>query len=323
MDRRQFIHVITGTFGAISMMQPQLAYARAGNPKVYLFGMFLIDNSSMPIRVQVPQLDGMDQHRAFMAASKATIQALGGQAIVVNQQTGLHLIHRDYTLAKFPTAMPLQQTAVSFSGGTGQTVVQQQLLDHLPSLSALNSQAGGQQRSVTMPPGSFDIALSGGQLRLPATPSTSPGSDPAVRWQIVVNGANAGSPMALTDMCVFESSGPTLTITMGTHTVSLNSDEAVWVFNLPLLKAVDKTPKEIEHIAEWAQLLNPAMGSGTLKATTSFPLVHASSNGQFNHPNLTLGGVRQSANAYFAKMHPGAVAAGVPPDSDLCMQFRS
>lgn len=321
MDRRQFIHIIT-SIGAVSMVQPRLSYAQAGNPKVYLFGMFLIDNSSAAIRVRVPQLDGMDQHRAFMAASNATIKTFGGPVIAVNQQTGLHLMHTDYAVTQFPAAMPLGQSAASLSGGAGPTIVQQSLLDRLPSLSALSAQAGGPQRAVTMPSGSFDIALSGGQLRLPARPSTSPGSDSAVRWQIAVNGANAGSPMALTDMSVFESSARTLTIAIGGNSVSLNGAETVWIFNLPLLKAVDKTPKEIEHIAESAQLLSPPLGTGTLKATTTFSLVHGSS-GPFNHPNLTLPGVRQSASAYFAKMHPGAVASGFPPDTDICMQFRS
>ncbi|MBY0493258.1 MAG: hypothetical protein K2Y23_03485 [Cyanobacteria bacterium] len=321
MDRRHFIRFVSAAIGAASIARPRGVTAQAGNPKVYFFGMFLIDNIGAPT-IRVPQLDGMEQHRSFMAASDATISALGGTVITLNQQNGLQLIHRDFTLARFPKAMPLQQ-GLSLSGGAGPVLVQQTLLDRLPSLSVLSARAGGGQRTVAMPPGSLDIALSNGQLRLPQTPSRSAGADPAVSWQIAVNGVNAGSPMPLTDLCVFESAGPALTVTIGGKNATLNASEDIWIFNIPLVKGVDKTPKEIEHIAEWALLLNPPLAAGTLKATTTFPLVLVNSGAPFNHPNLSLPGVRARALAYFAKMNPTVSSAGIPPDSDLCMQFRS
>jgi hypothetical protein len=324
MDRRHFIRFITGTISAATIARARRVSAQSHNPKVYLFGMILIDNSG-PLKARVPRLDAMYQHRAFIAASDATIKALGGTSVPLNQQSGLHHIHSDYTLARFPMARPLDPvTTISLSGGAGAAVAQQALLDRLPSLAALSARAGGPQRAVNMPTGSFDIALSGGQLRPPGKPGASPGADPAVRWQIAVNGSNVGTPMVLTDMSVFESAEPTLRITVDGNSVVLTAGDIAWIFNLPLLQDVDTTPREIEHIAEWTALLNPRMGAGTLKASTSFPLVRAAGGGgQFNHPNLSLRGAKQSALTYFQKTHQKVVAAGFPPECDLCLQCQS
>ena len=322
MNRRLFLRALTTSMGAAWIGTPRAAYAQPpGNPKVNFFGMMLISDAGGQVMVRVPRLDGMDQHRAFITAPAASIATWGGPHVTAGG-AGLQLLHRDYSTQECPDAMCLDQHVFTVSGGTAPAVVQQSLLQRLPSLSALGTQAGGASRALAMPKGSFDIALSGGQLRPPMRASTSPGSDPAVTWQITVNGASVGGPMRLTDLSVFESDTPTLALTIGGKTVTLSPGQTIWVFNLPMFKAEDKTPREIEHIAEWTLLLNPAPASAVFKATTTFPIVFSPSRSQFSHPCLTRPGVRAAALAYFQARHPGFVAKAIPPDSDVCMQFR-
>jgi hypothetical protein len=135
-------------------------------------------------------------------------------------------------------------------------------------------------------------------------------------------------------MCVFESDGPNLALTIAGRSTILNPGDIVWIFNLPLLQVGDSTPNEIEHISEWTQFVDPPLSFGTLSATTNSVLVPAAVGGRFEHPCLSLPGARKAAEDYHRKIHlnqhvggcegdEGAVAAGIPPDCDLCMQFRS
>ncbi len=316
MNRREFLWTIGAAAGSGLVASSALAQP-PGNPKVYLFGMIVIDDSN-GLAAIFPQVNAMAQHRSFLAASDQAIAALKGTPVDM-RASGLSRVHPDFSYARWPSACCLSGNSFTLGAGTGS--VQQSLQECLPRLTKLGSDVGITRRlTASLPSGSFTLKLGDGTLRLPMTRSTSLGTDPSVKWQFWNGGTALGAPMNLTDMAVFESAKPTLDISGNGGTLSMGPGDVIWFFNLPLTAPADNDAMTIEHASDPFTLLTPNYPVKDLTAKTLTKLTFpATGKTPLVHPCATTASAKSAAKQYAMSMHPGVVhMLYAPPDSDPC-----
>lgn len=317
MNRRKFLWTVAGAAAGAGLL-PRSVGAQAGNPKVFLFGMIVIDDAN-GLAAVFPQIAGMAPHQAFLAASGAQIKALKGTAVSL-AKSGIEQVHRDF-LATVPSPWAWCLNNQPLTVGTGPASIQQGLRDRLPSLSKLGSEPTirRQVAATSLPPGSFALTLGGGTLRLPKQRSTSIGTDPSVLWQFRNGSTPLGQPMSLTDLAVFESATPRLEISgHNGGTLALGPGDVVWFFNLPINPGKDTTATQIEHAAVAFSLLTPALTSNSVTATTTSNLRFPGTGKQFAHPCASTppAPVRTPPHATGGSGRVSIFYA--PPDSDPC-----
>lgn len=312
MNRRKFMWTMATVTAGAGLFSREVG-AQAGNPKVNLFGMIVIDDTS-GLSAVFPQVAGMAPHRAFLAAPTAQIQALKGTPVSI-VKSGIEQVHRDFRTARFPSAWCIANQP--FSIGSGSASLHADLRKRLPSLSNLGSEPSIQRKlTASLPPGSFTLTLGGGTLRLPVQRSTSVGTDPNVLWQFYNGATTLGQPMSLTDMAVFESATPTLDISANGGTLTMKQGDVLWFFNLPLYREDDLDPMTIEHAAVPFSLLSPSLAKNDVTAKTKTKLVFPGANIPFTHP--CIGGMKPPAAMTPGKKGGKVRIAYLPPDSDPC-----
>lgn len=318
MNRRKFLWTVAGAAAGAGVF-PRSLGAQAGNPKLFLFGMIVIDDSN-GLGAVFPQITGMAPHSAFLAASAQQIQSLKGTAVNL-AKSGIEQVHQDF-LKTVPGPWGWCLTSQPLTIGSGATSIQRSLRDRLPSLSKLGSRGTIRRQMLAMsalPTGSFALTLGGGTLRLPMQRSTSVGTDASVQWQFMDGPTPLGQPMSLTDMAVFESSTPRLDISGNNGgALSMGPGDVVWFFNLPINPGKDITATTIEHAAAPFSLLTPPLATTNITARTTSNLRFPGTGKQLVHPcaSTPTTPVRSLPHTAIA---PGRVRMFyAPPDSDPC-----
>jgi len=297
MNRRQFVKAVS----AITALR-SIAVHAAGNPKVVFFGMSVVRSGANPLSIVLPATHG---HAAFMVASPAVIQALGGTPVSI-AKSGLDEAHQDLKGALTAWCM----SGISLAVGSGNASVDARLASRLPSVTKMaqtfNAATAYAFRPTSLPPATCSASLGGGTLREPSVPSRCAATHKGVDWTFFAGPSKTqiAGPINVTDIAVFESASPTLRISVGDRAHTLNADESIWIVNMPISNPPDTTPQVIEDAHDWMSLVTPTFSTTTVTAETKQPVTRLKGSKPFVHPCAV--GKSQVSISY------------IPPDTDPC-----
>jgi hypothetical protein len=325
MDRRRFISATAlSTLGLLLKDSP--LRAQAARPKVYLFGMAVIQKLGLSFK-PVAQLVSLDKHATFAVGDTNQLTALGWSSMP-SKDFGLHQLHKDLPgkLASVAcvTTENNQEIELNGKGATTLSDAAQACLPDIVKLAKVWNPGG---HALSLPKGTVTVKMDGGLLRLPYVASRNAGTR-GIRWRFATGEQGAadykeiGDVYPLTDMLVFEANTDVLEVKAGNNKVTLNAGESMWLINMPTYvpQESDNTPSKIEHAHHvFGLVTNPDKIPNNVNVWSYNEFERDKVTGaKFTHPCGQGHSPALIQKVTRLSMSPDVKATAIPPDTDPC-----